>query len=205
MMKSKTLQMAMMRREPKNDAYPRRDRYDDREDYGHYRAYDDYDRRPYTDYDRRRYEDYDRHPYTDYDRRRYEDYDRHSEYYGGYADRDRKSRRYEDDDQPFTEQTAEEWVAGMVDEDPAVGRGGKWKPDDVRPFAKKYGIQTTGKQFAEFYAMMNAMYSDYSEVAKRYGVTDPGFFAEMAKAFIHDKDANPDKVQAYYEYVVKHD
>lgn len=123
---------------------------------------------------------------------------------GGYADRDRKNRRYEDGDQPFTEQTAEEWVASMVNEDPAVGRGGKWKPDDVRPFAKKYGIQTTGKQFAEFYAMMNAMYSDYSEVAKRYGVTDPGFFAEMAKAFIHDKDANPDKVQAYYEYIVKH-
>lgn len=190
-MKSKTLQMAMMRREPKNDMperYPRRDRNDDREDYGRYRDYDDYDRRPYTDYDRRRYEDY----------------GRHSEYYGGYADRDRKSRRHEDDDQPFTEQTAEEWVASMVNEDPAVGRGGKWKPDDVRPFAKKYGIQTTGKQFAEFYAMMNAMYSDYSEVAKRYGVTDPGFFAEMAKAFIHDKDANPDKVQAYYEYIVKH-
>ena len=190
-MKSKTLQMAMMRREPKNDMperYPRRDRYDNREDYGRYRDYDDYDRRPYTDYDRRRYEDY----------------GRHSEYYGGYADWDRKSGRYEDDDQPFTEQTAEEWVASMVNEDPAVGRGGKWKPDDVRPFAKKYGIQTTGKQFAEFYAMMNAMYSDYSEVAKRYGVTDPGFFAEMAKAFIHDKDANPDKVQAYYEHIVKH-
>ena len=30
------------------------------------------------------------------------------------------------------------------------------------------------------------------------------FYADMAKAFLDDKDAQPDKLARYYEYIVKH-
>ena len=102
---------------------------------------------------------------------------------------------------PLTMDTAEAWVAGMTNEDPAKPQGGKWTQEEVKPFAKRLGIVPSGQQFAEFYAVMNAMYSDYSEVAKRFGVTQPDFFAEMAKAFMLDKDAKADKVSIYYNCI----
>ena len=36
---------------------------------------------------------------------------------------------------------------------------------------------------------MNMMYSDYCQVAKRQSVDTPGFYADMAKAFLEDADA----------------
>lgn len=59
-------------------------------------------------------------------------------------------------------------------------------------------------KFWALYAVMNAMYSDYYEVAKKYNVATPEFFADMARAFIDDKDAAPGKAERYYEYIVKH-
>ena len=57
---------------------------------------------------------------------------------------------------------------------------------------------------ARFYAAINMMYSDYSEVAKKINANNMDFFAEMAKAFLQDKDTGAqDKLAAYYEYVVR--
>lgn len=103
----------------------------------------------------------------------------------------------------FDRQTAEEWVQSMENEDKAHPRGGKWKPDMLKPLAQKHGIPTEGPRFWEFYAMVNAMYSDYSEVAKKFGITSPDYYVCMAKAFMDDKDAEDDKVARYYEYIVK--
>lgn len=104
---------------------------------------------------------------------------------------------------PFDRRTAEEWVDGMENEDKSHPRGGKWKPEMLKPLAQKHGIPTDGPRFWEFYAMVNAMYSDYSEVAKKFGVTSPDYYVCMAKAFMDDKDAEDDKVARYYEYIVK--
>lgn len=109
-----------------------------------------------------------------------------------------------DNPQGMTRQKAEKWIAGMANEDPARPEGGKWTLEQVKPYAQKHGIPTEGKKLYEFYAVMNAMYSDYSEVAKKYNAATPDFFAELAKAFIQDKDAVPDKVERYYETIVKH-
>lgn len=103
----------------------------------------------------------------------------------------------------FDRQTAEEWVQSMENEDKAHPRGGKWKPDMLKPLAQKHGIPTEGPRFWEFYAMVNAMYSDYSEVAKKFGITSPDYYVCMAKAFMDDKDAEDDKVARYYECIVK--
>ena len=47
------------------------------------------------------------------------------------------------------------------------------------------------------------MYSDYMPVAKKLGVNNMDFYTQMAKAFLDDKDALPDKLARYYEYIVK--
>lgn len=104
----------------------------------------------------------------------------------------------------MTRQMAEKWVDGMENTDAAKPRGGKWSADQIRPLAQKYGMPADGEKFWAFYAVMNAMYSDYYEVAKKYNVATPEFFADMAKAFIDDKDAAPGKAGRYYEYIVKH-
>lgn len=103
----------------------------------------------------------------------------------------------------FDRETAEEWVHNMRNEDKNHPHGGKWTHEALKPFAQKYNIQLDSPKFWEFYAMTNAMYSDYSEVAKKFGITSPEFYACMAKAFMDDRDAEPDKVARYYEYIAK--
>ncbi len=61
----------------------------------------------------------------------------------------------------LTKDDAFAWVNGIHGEDPAIPSGGKWTTEQVKPIATKYGIPTEGERFWEFYAVMNAMYSDY--------------------------------------------
>lgn len=107
------------------------------------------------------------------------------------------------DGMEFDRETAEHWVRSMRNEDKAHPVGGKWTAEMLKPLAQKYGIPTDGKKFWELYAMTNAMYSDYGEVARKFGITSPEFYVCMAKAWMEDKDAEPDKTALYYEYIVK--
>ena len=102
----------------------------------------------------------------------------------------------------LTKADAMAWVAGMHGEDPAVPHGGKWSMEQVKPIATKYGIPTEGEKFFEFWAVMNAMYSDYYPVAKKYNTLTPDYFADLAMAFISDKDAVKNKAAVYYECIV---
>lgn len=104
--------------------------------------------------------------------------------------------------QRFDMDKAEEWVECMQSADPRDHGGGRWSAAEVKPFAIQLGIPQGGSKFAEFYAMMNAMYSDYCEVAKKYGVDQTDFYADMAKAWMQDKDAEKDKTALYYQYCV---
>ena len=45
-------------------------------------------------------------------------------------------------------------------------------------------------------------YSDYYKVAKKFNVNNTEFYADLAEAFLRDKDAADDKLMRYYEYVV---
>lgn len=111
--------------------------------------------------------------------------------------------RSEEHSMDFDRETAEHWVRNMRNEDKAHPVGGKWTADMLKPLAQKYGIPTEGKKFWELYAMTNAMYSDYGEVARKFGITSPEFYVCMAKAWMNDQDAEPDKTALYYEYIVK--
>ena len=98
-----------------------------------------------------------------------------------------------------------ETVMGWVDdmEDGEGVKGGKYTWHQTQQHAMNIGI--TGQQrLLEMYWAMNAMYADYHNVAKKYGVDKPDFYAHLAKAFIEDPDAVDDKVEAYVEHIVKH-
>ena len=104
----------------------------------------------------------------------------------------------------LTHEKAVKWVEGMESDDPAIPHGGKWTMEQMKPVAIKYGVPTEGERFWEFWAIMNALYSDYYNVAKKHNVLSPDFFADMAMAFINDKDAVKNKAAAYYDCIVEH-
>lgn len=103
----------------------------------------------------------------------------------------------------MTKEMAEEWVNSMENEDHEHPEGETWSMEEVKEYARKCGIETEGTKFYEFYAMMNAMYSDYSKVAEKHGVEEPEFFADMAKAFLDDKDGVKNKAAVYYHCIVE--
>lgn len=106
----------------------------------------------------------------------------------------------EDEDEPITKEEAEKWVKHMKGED---SKGEKWSMEDLKAVAQKNGIPIDGEKFLEFYVMMNAMYTDYGEVAKKYNINNPDFFAALTKAWMNDKDATENKTKKYFEKIVK--
>lgn len=123
------------------------------------------------------------------------DHDRHRDQEMGYAEGGEGGEH-------LTREQAEKWVKGMKSEDGKPGP--RWPYQEIKQYAGNFGIQGE-EQVIEFFAVMNALYSDYCKVAKKHGVDKVDFWADLAKAFMHDKDAVPDKVMAYYECIAKHD
>lgn len=106
----------------------------------------------------------------------------------------------EDEVMPFSQMTAEKWTRGMENEDGS--KGAHWSMDQVKNLMAQRGI--SGDPW-EFYTALNVVYSDYSKVLKKHGVGDKlDFYVDLAKAFMDDKDAQPDKMARYYRYIVKH-
>ena len=147
----------------------------------------------------------------DYDSR---DYNRMGRNNSGYDD-DRMGRRYgreaEDYDDygkldmgkvghvdKLTAPKAEEITRKMVNEDGS--KGAHWNMDQTKQVMEQRGIQCDP---VEFYIAMNMMYSDYYPVAKKLNVNSVEFYADMAKAFLDDKDAGDDKLAKYFAYVAK--
>ena len=96
----------------------------------------------------------------------------------------------------LTEEVATAWVEDLENTDPEHPKGPKWNREAVKPLAIKHGFTTTEKQL-EFWAVMNMMYSDYAETAKKHGVSTLDFYADMAKSWMRDKDAVEHKTAAY--------
>lgn len=105
------------------------------------------------------------------------------------------------EDGKLTREEAEKWVEGMKSEDGK--KGARWTYDQVKQYASNFGVQ--GDEVVEFFAVMNALATDYGKVARKHGVDKIDFWADLAKAFMHDKDAVPDKVRIYYECIAKRD
>lgn len=103
---------------------------------------------------------------------------------------------------PLTREKAMMWVRDM---DGESEEGETWTFEEIEELAEKHGIPKQEKKLVEFYAVMNMLASDYYKVAEKFDVLEDEFFVCMAKAFINDKDAVPDKVAMYYECIAKKD
>lgn len=117
--------------------------------------------------------------------------EKHMDAHHGHGDWDRK----EDTPVHLSREDARKWVESMD--------GGRWTMGETAEYAEKMGMK--GEEFVAFYAVMNAMYSDYAEVAKAFGVHRPEFYAAMAEAWIRDEDAVKNKAAAYYKHIVEHE
>lgn len=103
----------------------------------------------------------------------------------------------------MTKSDAEAWVAHMANEDGSTGA--HWTMEQTNAVAESMGISWDRVKPWAWWATINMMYSDYGEVAMHYGVSTPEFFAELAQAFLFDKDGpGPEaKLAAYYHGIVK--
>ena len=90
------------------------------------------------------------------------------------------------------------WVENMENADGTTGP--HWTMEQTTQVMKSRGINVDPEKF---WCTMNMVYSDYVGVASKLGVNNVDFYSEMALAFLHDKDAVPDKLAAYYTHVVK--
>lgn len=106
---------------------------------------------------------------------------------------------------PFNKEVAMSWVHGLKNTDKDHPTGPRWTPEEVMPLAEKVGFPKTGDDFWMFYAVMNALRSDYYAIAQKYGLhNNPMFFADLTAAWFDDEDAVEDKAEMYYKYVMKH-
>lgn len=96
----------------------------------------------------------------------------------------------------LTQEIATQWVDGMKNSDPEHPTGAKWSKETTKTLAIKHGFNSPESQL-EFWAVMNMMYSDYAETAKKHNVSTMDFYADMAKAWMRDKDGVKHKTAAY--------
>lgn len=101
-------------------------------------------------------------------------------------------------DMELDEQTAHEWMENLQNEDGT--KGPHWTKEQTTQVMEKRGFDCNR---LEWWVAMNAMYSDYSKVAKKHNVNNVDFYADLAKAWLHDADAVDEKAAAYYQFVVK--
>lgn len=100
----------------------------------------------------------------------------------------------------LNKETAEKWAEHMQNEDGSTGP--HWTLEQTKQLQIQKGIDC---EPLEFWLALNATYSDLSKVFKKYGIANIDAYVDFAKAFwLDDKDAQPNKLARYYEYVVKH-
>ena len=97
------------------------------------------------------------------------------------------------------EDMAYEWMENLQNEDGT--KGPHWTKEQTTQVMKQKNLNLDP---LEFWVALNAVYSDYCGVAKKMNVNNIDFYTHMAKAFIEDKDSQPNRLARYYEYVTKH-
>lgn len=103
----------------------------------------------------------------------------------------------------LTDSELHAWLQRMDNADGSTGQ--HWTKDQTASIAAAIGVTFDHVTAEEFCAAMNMMYSDYFPVGVKYGVDRPEFYADLAKAFLFDKDgpAPSEKLAEYYHEVVK--
>lgn len=96
-----------------------------------------------------------------------------------------------------------EWISKMTNEDGT--RGAYWSKMETSEVARNNGVTFDTIDEDDWYITMNMIYSDYSHIAKRYGVDSISFYVDLAKQWLWDRDTKNGKckLMAYYFNVVK--
>lgn len=110
---------------------------------------------------------------------------------------------FDDDENHFDEDLAKEAVAGMRNEDGSSGP--RWSVEESTAIANQVGMNLKSEKHNkwDWYVALNMMYSDYYKAVKAIaGGISTRYFAELAKAWLCDKDVPVGKMKRYYTYVM---
>lgn len=99
----------------------------------------------------------------------------------------------------LTREEADDWGKSMENADGT--NGPHWTMEEADKLHKQYGLSCDK---LEFWAVINSIYSDYCEALRESAASTPEVYVRLAKAWICDKDAVPNKASAYYTYIVRH-
>lgn len=133
------------------------------------------------------------------DRYRMEDEYRMENHYGGEEHEQKMGHGGSYEEAEMDHETAKEWVSSLHNEDGT--RGAHWSFERCKQLMEQNSIKCNPHVF---WAVMNAVYSDYYAVFRKHGISGTDLYVDLALAWIKDKDAVPDKAEAYFECIVKH-
>ena len=100
----------------------------------------------------------------------------------------------------FSEADAKRWTEHMENDDGS--KGPHWTLEQATAVANSIGAHTDPWVW---FAALNMEYSDNFDVAQKYGLDRPEYYADLAKAFLFDKDGGgPEaKIAGYYHGIVE--
>lgn len=102
----------------------------------------------------------------------------------------------------FDEEHAHYAVEGMENEDGT--KGPHWTVEETTSVANQMGINLKSEKHNkwDWFVAMNMIYSDfYKAVVAMTGSANTKYFAELAKAWLCDKDISEGKMWHYYVYI----
>lgn len=93
------------------------------------------------------------------------------------------------------------WISELINEDGT--KGAYWTKSETSEVARNNGIDFYNITEDDWYMAMNMVYSDYSDIAKKYGVDSVSFYVDLAKQWLWDKDTiqGEDKLLKYYMFI----
>ena len=100
----------------------------------------------------------------------------------------------------FTEDDARRWTEPMENDDGSMGA--HWTLEQTTAVANSIGVHVDPWIW---FAALNMEYSDNFDVAQKYGLDRPEYYADLAKAFLFDEDGGgPEaKIAGYYHGIVE--
>lgn len=100
----------------------------------------------------------------------------------------------------FTEDDARRWTEHMENDDGSMGA--HWTLEQTTAVANSIGVHVDPWIW---FSALNMEYSDNFEVAQKYGLDRPEYYADLAKAFLFDEDGGgPEaKIAGYYHGIVE--
>ena len=100
----------------------------------------------------------------------------------------------------FTEDDARRWTEHMENDDGSMGA--HWTLEQTTAVANSIGVHVDPWIW---FAALNMEYSDNFDVAQKYGLDRPEYYADLAKAFLFDEDGGgPEaKIAGYYHGIVE--